>query len=426
MQFRDLLFGNELRKLNEPVDPYLEASRTCMEDLGRAWSSPAKGHDGFFLAGNVLATRRSIASSLGCDVESIGDTLLRGMEDPQPYEMVERPPGYSVVKVDSLPLPTFFKSDGGAYVTSGIFHAGHGGKFNLSFHRMMYMGNDKFAVRVVQRHLYALLREAEASGEKLCATVSIGAVPAALLAGSVTLPFGQDEMEVASSLNIKAGEGPLPTFSPIDDEEGPRAPVGTEIVLYGSFNGERTEEGPFVDITSTMDRSGMQPGEPVFKVDGVLVREGAIMHVLLPGGYEHYMMMGIPKEPSIAQSVRKVVPGVKAVRLTEGGCCWFHGIVSITQQKEGDPKNAIMAAFTGHPSMKRVIVVDDDIDIFDDRQVEWALATRFQAHKDIVMVQGARGSTLDPSSDPCSGTTSKMGMDACMPLDDRKKFLRVS
>lgn len=426
MQFRDLLFANELKKLNEPVNPYLDASRVCMEDLGRAWFSPAKSHEGFALAGNVLATRRAMALSLGCNIGSIGDTLLRGMEDPQPCEMVERPSGYREVDVDSLPIPTYFKSDGGPYITSGIFHAGHDGKFNLSFHRMMYTGSGKFAVRVVQRHLHALLRESETSGEKLYATVSIGADPAALIAGSITLPYGQDELEVASSLTRRAGEGPLRTFSPIDDEEGPRTPVGTEIVLYGSYNGERTKEGPFVDVTSTMDLSGMQPGEPVFKVDRVLAREGAIMHVLLPGGYEHYMLMGIPKEPSIMQSVKKVVPRVKAVRLTEGGCCWFHGIVSITQQKEGDSKNAIMAAFTGHPSMKRVIVVDDDIDPFDDRQVEWALATRFQAHKDIVMVHGARGSTLDPSADPGSGTTSKLGLDACMPIDDRKRFLRVA
>ncbi|MBN1390985.1 MAG: UbiD family decarboxylase [Candidatus Thermoplasmatota archaeon] len=425
MQFRDLLSGNAFCRLNKPVDPYIEASSICREDLERPWFSPAKGHDGLFLAGNVLSSRSAFARALGTTVDGISDMLLRAMEGPQPCELVDRPPGYHEVDVGSIPIPTYFKSDGGPYVTSGIFHAGFEGKFNLSFHRMMYMGGDKFAVRVVPRHLNALLQESEACGKKLYGAVSIGTDPAALIAGSVTLTYGKDEMEVASSMALMTGEGPLRTFSPIDDEGGPRTPVGTEIVLYGYFTGERTREGPFVDITSTVDLSGISPGEPVFKVEKALAREGAIMHVLLPGGYEHYLMMGLPKEPSIMQSVKKVVPRVKAVRLTEGGCCWLHGIVSIAQQKEGDSKNAIMAAFTGHPSMKRVIVVDDDIDIFDDRQVEWALATRFQAHRDMFVVEGARGSTLDPSADTGLKTTSKLGLDSCMPLSDRERFLRV-
>jgi UbiD family decarboxylase len=124
------------------------------------------------------------------------------------------------------------------------------------------------------------------------------------------------------------------------------------------------------------------------------------------------------------QSVKKVVPTVRAVRLTEGGCCWLHGAVSIRKQKEGDGKNAIMAAFTGHPSMKRVIVVDDDIDIFDDRALEWAVATRFQPATDLVVIEGARGSTLDPSLDP-DGTTSKYGMDATMPMFDNSGYRRA-
>jgi UbiD family decarboxylase len=126
--------------------------------------------------------------------------------------------------------------------------------------------------------------------------------------------------------------------------------------------------------------------------------------------------MGLPRESTILKSVSQVVPRVNGARLTEGGCCWLHGVVSITKQREGDGKNAIMAAFSGHPSMKRVVVVDSDIDIYNDEEVEWALATRFQADRDLVVVSKARGSTLDPSSD---GLTTKMGLDATKPLDGR-------
>jgi UbiD family decarboxylase len=124
----------------------------------------------------------------------------------------------------------------------------------------------------------------------------------------------------------------------------------------------------------------------------------------------------------ILRTVSQVVPRTHAVRLTEGSCCWLHGIVSITKNKEGDGMNAIMAAFTGHPSMKRVTIVDEDIDIFDDRQVEWALATRFQGN--LVTIPNAAGSSLDPSADV---TTWKIGVDATLPINaDRKLFRKAT
>ena len=125
------------------------------------------------------------------------------------------------------------------------------------------------------------------------------------------------------------------------------------------------------------------------------------------------MLMGLPREPMILKTVRQAVPRVRNVRLTEGGCCWLNGVVSIAKNKEGDGVNAIMAAFTGHPSMKQVIIVDDDIDIFDDKEVEWAVATRMQADR-ILMIPGAAGSSLDPSSH--GKTTWKVGYDATIPL----------
>ena len=133
--------------------------------------------------------------------------------------------------------------------------------------------------------------------------------------------------------------------------------------------------------------------------------------------------MGVPREPIIFKTVRQAVPRVKNVRLTEGGCCWLNGVVSIAKNKEGDGVNAIMAAFTGLTSMKSVIVVDDDIDIFDDREGEWAVATRMQADK-IIRIPGAAGSSLDPSA---HGTTWKVGYDATLPLNcDRAPFVKAT
>jgi len=425
MDLREVLRGGPHKEIGSDVDPYLEAAGISAADQRTAWIAGVKGHPGYRMAGNVLSTREAVARAMGTTVEKIPDIINEAVGKTMACQLVDTPAYYREVPLSEIPLPTYYRTDGGPYVTSGIFHAGYDGRFNLSYHRMMRMKGDRFAIRVVPRHLNALLREAGENGDDLPAVVSIGSDAAFMIAGSLSVCFGQDEMGIASSINHRMTGEPLRVFSPGGDPDGPKAPVGTEIVMLGRITNERVPEGPFVDITSTLDLSGMGPGEPVFEVDRVMVREEPIVHVLLPGGYEHYMMMGLPKEPSIMRSVRKVVPLVHAVRLTEGGCCWLHGIVSITKQKEGDGKNAIMAAFTGHPSMKMVTVVDGDIDIFDDRQVEWAVATRFQADRDLTIIRNARGSTLDPSSHEGDGTTSKMGIDATMPLKGREPFLRV-
>jgi UbiD family decarboxylase len=152
-------------------------------------------------------------------------------------------------------------------------------------------------------------------------------------------------------------------------------------------------------------------------------KQDQVFHSIMPGGYDHFLMMGMPREPIILEAVEKAVPKVGSVRLTEGGCSWLHSVISIKQQKQGDAKNAIMAAFGAHPSMKRVVAVDLDVDIFDDRQVEWAIATRFQADRDLKVVHGARGSTLDCSA--VDGLTSKMGIDATIPVGREDEFLKI-
>ena len=423
MDFREVLSGMEHRNIGHEVDPYLEAASICRKRPPTAWVAGASGFEGWRMAGNVYSSRETLAAALGTDIPGIRGAMMKAASVPAAVEKVDLPDEYGKVSASELPIPTYFANDGGPYITSGIVHASHDGKSNLSFHRMMHLGDGRFAARVVPRHLNSLLTEARTHGEELDAVVSIGADPFSLLAASTSAPFGQDELEIASSLRMDALGSPLRVMKV--SERDPVSPLGSEVVMVGRFINERAPEGPFVDITSTYDRAGMDPGEPVFEVDEVLVRRDPIMHVLLPGGLEHYLLMGIPKEPAIWKAVSMVVPSVRDVRLTEGGCCWLHGVVSIIPGKQGDAKNAITAAFSGHPSMKRVIVVDSDIDIFDDEQVEWALATRFQADRDLLVVEGARGSTLDPSVYRSDGSTAKLGMDATMPLGDEERFRKV-
>jgi 2,5-furandicarboxylate decarboxylase 1 len=155
-------------------------------------------------------------------------------------------------------------------------------------------------------------------------------------------------------------------------------------------------------------------------------REDYVYQALLPSGAEHRLLMGLPHEVLIWEAVSKVVPKVYAVNLSVGGSGWLHAIISVEKQLDGDGKNALLAAFAAHPSLKHAVVVDSDIDVFNVSDVEWAIATRFQASEDIIIIKNVRGSTLDSSADQETGLTSKMGVDATKPFTKpNEKFERA-
>jgi len=238
-----------------------------------------------------------------------------------------------------------------------------------------------------------------------------------MLCGAMSVNYGVDEFTIASALKKAASKRPLKLTKL---SNGIPVPASSQYAFEGRITAARENEGPFVDITGTYDEVRK---EPVIVLDKMYSAPDPIFHAIMPGGLDHFLMMGMPREPIILDAVEKAVPKVGSVRLTEGGCSWFHGVVSIEQQKQGDAKNAILAALGAHPSMKRVIVVDTDIDIFDDRQVEWALATRFQADEDLIIIPQARGSTLDSSAK--GGVTHKVGIDATHPHGRDDEFRKV-
>lgn len=410
--------------VKERVDPRLEATaqmrahpRTpvLFEDTGRGR-----------LVVNLWASRARIARALRTDEHGLVALIATAQAHPKPPRRVKRADllENEMTRVDlrRLPVPTFYEGDGGPYITAGIVvgEREYDGKLvrNVSFHRLMATGPRTAVARLVPRHLHKMHEDARAAKEDLPIAVAIGSCPPVLIAAASSVEFGHDELHIASALRRAARGRPVDVVRL--PESGLTVPATAEIVLEGRLTRRVADEGPFVDITGTVDPVRRQP---VVVFDRMYHRDDPIFHAILPGGHEHYMMMGLPKEPGILRSVRGVVPDVRAVRLTEGGCCWLHGVVSIKVRNHGDAKNAMLAAFAGHASMKRVVVVDEDIDPFDDEQVEWALATRFQADRDILVIEGARGSSLDPSSD---GTTAKLGLDATVPLGkDRAPFVRV-
>ncbi len=371
-------------------------------------------------AGNIFSTRSKVATALNVGNDEIVSHLTCAIASPRPTNLVEKP-AFKSKSIDAdlmkLPIPKYFPKDGGRYITAGMVVAEYGGKKNISFHRMMIMDSKHIGIRLVPRHLFTMFNQAKKAGNELKISICVGACVEVMLASATSTDYDIDELTIASSMYEKGHGVPLPVGK---CDNGLVVPAECDYVIEGKITFDEVTEGPFVDITGTYDCTRSQP---VIEIEKIWSTEDPIFHLLLPGGNEHFLMMGLPREPMMLRTVRQAVPRVHGVRLTEGGCCWLHGIVSISKNKEGDGVNAIMAAFTGHPSMKQVIIVDEDIDIFDDRQVEWAMATRFQGDR-IVRIPGAAGSSLDPSA---NGTTWKVGFDATLPVgSDLRLFKRAT
>jgi len=259
---------------------------------------------------------------------------------------------------------------------------------------------------------------AKEEGKGLEIAISIGLHPTLLMAATSVLPFGVSEFDVANVL-LKDGLKLIKC-----ENVDAYAPADAELVLEATISTEKEIlEGPLVDITGTYD---VQRNQPTVEIISMVHREDYIYQSLLPSGTEHKLLMGLPHETMIWEAVANTVPVVRAVNLSTGGCGWLHAIISVEKQTEGDGKNALMAAFAAHPSLKHAIVVDTDIDVFDLEDVEWAVATRFQANEDLIVIPNARGSTLDPSADQETGSTTKLGIDATRPLaKPKEKFMRA-
>ena len=280
---------------------------------------------------------------------------------------------------------------------------------------MMVLDNKRLVIRIVPRNLYTYFQNAQKECKDLEIAIAIGMDPAILLASTTSIPIDYNEMDVANAFK----DGEL-TLIKCGDLEVPQA----DIILEGKISvTETVREGPFVDLTDTYD---IIRDQPVINLEKMHIKkDNPCYHAIIPAGFEHKLLQGLPQEPRIFKSVKNAVPTVENVVLTEGGCCWLHAAVSINKQTEGDGKNAIMAALSAHPSLKHCVVVDTDVHVFDAEDVEYAIATRVKCDRDIMIVPNVRGSSLDPVAES-DGTTTKIGVDATKSLKTIEKFERVS
>ncbi|MFN2235429.1 MAG: UbiD family decarboxylase [Anaerolineales bacterium] len=382
----------------------------------------------FQVIGNLFCNKEQFADYFGINVKDIIPKLTAAITSPV------KPDSSQIVQagnaacqqvihlepdLNQLPIPLHFDGDGGCYITAGVVFAKHPAYGqNMDFHRCMQFSSNQMAVRVVKgRHFHHFLEELG----KVDVAICIGNSPEILAAAATSVDLGVDEISIATALaNICGMTPPQLTQAKTVDL---LIPAQTEFVIEGTVYRDQTHvEGPFVDLTETQDICRQ---EPVLGISAITHREDAIWQALLPGSLEHKLLMGMPREPTIYQAVNRVVKCLD-VNINPGGCSWLHAVVQIDKQNKEDGKLAIAAAFAGHRSCKHVFIVDRDIDIYDPLQVEWAMATRFQGDRDMIILDKEPGSSLDPSAEPGTKLTTKIGFDLTAPVGEaRKHFEKV-
>ncbi|MBY9007260.1 MAG: UbiD family decarboxylase [Candidatus Lokiarchaeota archaeon] len=397
-----------LRKVDIEVSKYLEISGILKEVEPTPVVFNKITDNNFRLIGNLFCTKQSIASYLGVTPADLILMLTKAIDNHSEPETINNAPCQEIIEtnvdLDKLPILIHCEKDGGPYISSGVVvtRDPEYGQ-NLDFHRAMQFSKNQFATRVVRgRHFQKFL---ERNGE-LDVAFCIGNTPNVLIAAATSVDIGVDELRIANALE------------PIQITKAKTVdllvPADSEFILEGRvYLEEKHAEGPFVDLTETYD---MIREEPVFEVKAITYKKDAIWQALLPGALEHKILMGMPREPTIFRKVNEKGVNCLDVNVNPGGCSWLHAIVQINKKSDNDGKLAIEGAFEGHRSCKHVYIVDKDIDIYDPLSVEWAMATRFQGDVDMIVKDKEPGSSLDPSAEPGTKLTTKIGFDLTAPL----------
>ncbi|MGM5024102.1 UbiD family decarboxylase [Tardiphaga sp. 367_B4_N1_1] len=363
---------------------------------------------------NLFADRNWVSDSIGVSEDQLLQRFQTAALNPLPIREVVSGPVQEVVhnEVDllkQLPIPKHNERDSGPYITAGLLIARNPrtGVQNVSIHRCQISGPNRIGVLLLPRHTLSYFRMAEETGDALEIAIVIGVHPALILASQAIAALDEDEMGIAGALLGR----------PVDvvkcRTNSVRVPAHAEIVIEGRIlPGVREPEGPFGEFPQYY---GPRADREVIEVEMVTHRARPIFHTIVGGGYEHLILGALPREATLLQHLRRSFPNVLDVRLTRGGTCRYHLAIKVEKLGDGEPKNIIMCAFGAHYDVKQVVVVDPDVDISDPNEIEWAIATRFQADRDLLIVSGAQGSKLDPSAD--KGISAKMGLDATIPAD---------
>ena len=368
------------------------------------------------IVSNLYADRSILALSLGTSADELSSEYGERESTLLPPKMMQSGPVKELVlrdhKVDirKLPISIHHQIDQAPYLTGGMFVARDPdtGVRNCSFGRLMLVGKDKLHTHVqAGRHLDAIYRKYESKGVPMPCSVFIGHHPALALGSLSLASFDTDELEVMGGM---LGE-------PVRMVKGEVVdciyPADAEIALEVEIPpGEREDEGPFAEFTGYA--AGVQKHH-VVDIRAICMRKDAIYHDLIAGMDEHLLPGAIAREAYYYKVANSSHPIVNRVCVPLSGTGRFHCYISLDKQMEGQVRNVAMAVLAADIFVKHVIVVDKDIDVYNEQEVLWAVATRVQADRDILIIPNCRGSDLDPSAHyppEHKGITSKMIIDA--------------
>ena len=403
--------NGELTQITKPVSVEYEMAGIIAANSERPVMFENVKKSAVPVVAGLVSSKDLICRSIGITKEQLLPKLLDAIENPVAPKLVTEAPCQEVVEcgadvdLTKLPIMHYTDKDGGKYIASAVSIVKDPElDQNMCFHRLMLKDKNHFVARIVERR--GTDTTLQKAGGELDIAICLGNSTPVLLAAATTLPMGVNELGMANAIE----KTDVVKCKTIDVE----VPADCEYVLEGRITKEKASEGPFLDLTGIVDRTRMQP---VVEIKCITHRKNPIYQTILAGRNEHKFLMGMPKEPTIFKEVSKVCQ-CKDVYITPGGCSWLHAVVQIKKQAPDDGKKAIEATFKGHGSLKHCVIVDEDINIYDPHDVEWAIATRFQADKNSVIMSNQPGSSLDPSGDLSEGkkaTTAKAGLDATIP-----------
>jgi UbiD family decarboxylase len=415
-------YPDELLRIRQPIDLRLESTALVFE-LDQAGKSPVVVFEnvrgsGMQLVTNAAGNRKLLAACLGVDAGNLPTAFRERCQKYIPCETVDRGAWEDVViegddvDLTKLPVPLQFSVDAAPYITAGQIVARDPatGIDTTGFHRLMLKGKNRLGVSLhSRRRLYEYHRRAEERGESLPAVITLGVHPLHYMGSMVyAYPPQVRKFEIIGGL---FGEPYRLARSGVNDLE---VPAGAEIIIEGEILANVHEpEGPFGEFTGYASYRSTQN---VFVAHRIRMRRDAMLHSVTSGmSRDHILVSCITREGEILNALKRNLPNVRAVHVPHTTCGAFMAFVSMKKIAEGEPQMAIMATLGTELYTKYVIVVDDDVDIFNINDVMWAVATRVRAEKDITFIHGAKGAILDPTSDPQTFTLTKMGIDATRP-----------
>jgi UbiD family decarboxylase len=411
---------NDTLRIREPMELDYVPTALILE-LEKRRQTPVviidcpKGFDGPVVA-NLFASRDRIARMVGAPPGGFNKAWVRALAHMIPPLVVGYGPVHDVVvqgnQVDAgaLPISRHFEQDAGRYIGSGILVCKDPdtGVRNLSYQRLQLKGPNRFGASLHSRgHIWEHLQRCAARGRNLEVAVVIGVHPAINLAAGAKVASEVDELDVAGALLGRPVE--LLKCKTIDVE----VPAEAELVLEGEILADvHEDEGPYGEYTGySTERSTRN----VFVVNAITSRDKPIFHDIIPGySAEHLLLGRAAKEAHVHMRLKEMVPTLKALNFPKSGT-HFHAYMSMKKLAEGQPRHALMLLLGLDPYLKLVVAVDEDVNVFDEEEVLWAIATRFQADTDMFMVPNVFCNRLDPSSR--DGMSAKLALDATAPLE---------